>query len=109
MRTFVGGARDPKALDRSDAELVQQAVAGLKPLLGIAGSSLLTKVYRWDRGGAQYEVGHASKLAAIEQLLSQHQGMFLTGSAFRGVGIPDCVADGRATGKKVTEYLTGVP
>jgi protoporphyrinogen/coproporphyrinogen III oxidase len=108
MRAFVGGARDPRALDRSDAELVDQALAGLRPLLGIGGDPLFTKVYRWERAGAQHEVGHGSRLGAIARLLGQHQGIFLTGSAYRGVGIPDCVADGRATGKQVTAYLTGV-
>jgi oxygen-dependent protoporphyrinogen oxidase len=107
MRAFVGGARDPRALERSDAELVERAHASLRQLLGIAGDPLFTRVYRWERAGAQHEVGHASKLAAIRRLLGQHQGIFLTGSAYRGVGIPDCVADGRATGTQVTEYLTG--
>ncbi len=106
MRAFVGGARDPRALERSDAELVEQVLASLRPLLGIGDDPLFTKVYRWERAGAQHEVGHASKLAGIARLLGEHQGIFLTGSAYRGVGIPDCVADGRATGKQVTDYLT---
>jgi oxygen-dependent protoporphyrinogen oxidase len=106
MRAFVGGARDPRALERSDAELVEQVLASLRPLLGIGDDPLFTKVYRWERAGAQHEVGHGSKLAGIARLLGEHQGIFLTGSAYRGVGIPDCVADGRATGKQVTDYLT---
>jgi len=32
-------------------------------------------------------------------------GLHLTGSGYRGVGIPDCVADGRATAKKVCTWL----
>jgi len=106
MRAFVGGARDPRALERSDAELVEQALAAFKPLLGISADPVLTKVYRWERSGAQHEVGHSAKLAAIAQLLPRNPGIFLTGSAYRGVGIPDCVADGRATAKQVKEYLT---
>jgi protoporphyrinogen oxidase len=31
--------------------------------------------------------------------------MFLTGSAYRGVGIPDCVADARATARRVVSWL----
>src|SRR5262245_59638119 len=84
MRAFVGGARDPRALDRSDEELVGQALTSLRPLLGIGGDPLFTKVYRWERAGAQHEVGHDSKLASIARLLGRHPGMFLTGSAYRG-------------------------
>jgi protoporphyrinogen oxidase len=29
----------------------------------------------------------------------------VTGSGFRGVGIPDCVADGRATARQVVTWL----
>src|SRR5207245_10434860 len=45
MRTFLGGARDPQALERSDAELVRASLAALRPLLGIEGEPLLTRVY----------------------------------------------------------------
>jgi oxygen-dependent protoporphyrinogen oxidase len=105
LRAFAGGARDPRALERSDAELVGVSLAALTPLLGITGDPLLTRVYRWERASAQHDVGHAARLEAIERTLTRRPGLFLTGSGFRGVGIPDCVADGRATGKQVAEWL----
>src|SRR5262249_25093674 len=99
LRAFVGGARDPHALERSDAELVKEALAALTPLLGIAGPPLLSRVYRWERANAQHEVGHLERMAAIESTLARHAGLYVTGSGFRGTGIPDCIADGRATAK----------
>jgi oxygen-dependent protoporphyrinogen oxidase len=105
MRTFVGGARDPQALERSDAELVRMSMAALTPLLGIGRDPLLTRVYRWDRGNAQHEVGHLDRMAAIDKALARHAGLFLTGSGFRGAGIPDCVADGRKTGAAAAAFI----
>ena len=105
MRTFVGGARDPRALERPDDELIRLSLAALSPLLGISAPPLMTRVYRWERASAQHEVGHAARLDAIERSIAQHPGLFVTGSGFRGVGIPDCIADGRATGKQVAEWL----
>jgi oxygen-dependent protoporphyrinogen oxidase len=105
LRAFVGGARDPRALETSDAELVAAALTALRPLLGIVGEPLLRRVYRWDRGNAQHEVGHLDRLARIETALSTIPGLHLTGSGYRGVGIPDCVADGRATARKVCAWL----
>jgi oxygen-dependent protoporphyrinogen oxidase len=35
LRTFVGGARDPRMLDRDDRELVALSIRALQPLLGI--------------------------------------------------------------------------
>jgi oxygen-dependent protoporphyrinogen oxidase len=105
VRTFVGGARDPDALSKSDAELVDISLAALTPLLGIRGRPLVSRVYRFERANAQHEIGHLTRLAAIERALARRPGLFVTGSGFRGVGIPDCVADGRATGRQVAESL----
>jgi oxygen-dependent protoporphyrinogen oxidase len=105
MRAFVGGARDPGALEQTDDELVRIAMSALGPLLGISGAPAWTRVYRFERKSAQHEVGHLDRVAAIDRLLAGHPGLFLTGSGFRGVGIPDCVADARATARKVSECL----
>ena len=105
LRAFAGGARDPRALERSDAELVAMSMAALGPLAGIQGEPLFTRVYRWERSNAQHEVGHLDRVAAIDRALAQHPGFFVTGSGFRGVGIPDCVADGRATARNVATWL----
>ena len=106
MRAFVGGARDPGALDKRDDELVHIALSALRPLLGITGDPLMTRVYRFERKSAQHDVGHLDRIAAIDARLAAHPGLFVTGSGFRGVGIPDCVADARATARKVVECLS---
>jgi len=105
MRAFVGGARDPGALEKNDDDLVASALAALRPLLGISGAPSMTRVYRFERKSAQHDVGHLDRMAAIERRLAATPGLFLTGSGFRGVGIPDCVADARATARKVSECL----
>jgi protoporphyrinogen/coproporphyrinogen III oxidase len=105
LRAFVGGARDPHALERSDEELAREALTALTPLLGIAAPPLLSRVYRWERANAQHEVGHLARMAAIENTLARHEGLYVTGSGFRGTGIPDCIADGRATARTASEKV----
>jgi oxygen-dependent protoporphyrinogen oxidase len=105
MRAFVGGARDPDALDHTDAELVASSLAALRPLLGITGAPLFTRVYRWERANAQHNVGHLARLDALDRALARRPGLFMTGSGLRGVGIPDCVADGRATAARIAQQL----
>jgi oxygen-dependent protoporphyrinogen oxidase len=109
LRAFVGGARDPQAIARSDEELTALALNALRPLLGITEWPMMTRVYRWERANAQYEVGHLKRVAAIDRAIAGHPGLFVTGSGFRGVGIPDCIADGRATARQLTEWLAKVP
>ena len=47
-----------------------------------------------------------ARMTEIDLALSRHPGVFVTGSGFRVVGIPDCVADGRSTGGAVAAWLT---
>jgi protoporphyrinogen/coproporphyrinogen III oxidase len=105
LRAFVGGARDPRMLERSDPELVAQAIAALTPLLGIRAQPIFSRVYRFERANAQHEVGHLVRVAAIDRALARAPGLFLTGSGLRGVGIPDCIADARATAQQVIAWL----
>jgi oxygen-dependent protoporphyrinogen oxidase len=106
LRTFIGGARDPEALTRSDAELIAASQAELGRLLGIRGEPLFTRLHRWERANAQHDVGHLDLVAAIDHHLAHAPGLFVTGSGFRGVGVPDCVADARTTAAHVAAYLS---
>jgi oxygen-dependent protoporphyrinogen oxidase len=106
LRAFMGGARDPQAMQRSDRELADVAIAEMSRLLGIQGPPIFTRLHRWERANAQHDVGHLDLVADIERRLAAQPGLFVTGSGFRGVGVPDCVADGRATAQRVAEWLT---
>lgn len=106
LRAFVGGARDPEVMSRMDGELVSAAQHELGRLLGIRGEPIFSKLHRWDRANAQHDVGHLDIIAAIDRRLAALPGLFVTGSGFRGVGIPDCVADARATGAQVAQWLS---
>jgi oxygen-dependent protoporphyrinogen oxidase len=105
LRTFVGGARDPQALEKSDKELAALSIKAIGPLLGLRGEPVLARIYRWERASAQHEVGHLARMAAIDRALTRHPGLFVTGSGFRGVGIPDCIADGRKTATAAAAWL----
>jgi protoporphyrinogen/coproporphyrinogen III oxidase len=53
-------------------------------------------VFRWPRAMPQYTLGHLERLATIERRLAGWPGLFVAGNAYRGVGIPDCIASGEA-------------
>ena len=107
LRGFLGGGRDPHRLDASDAELIELARRELTALLGISGDPLFTRLFRWTRQSPQYEVGHTQRVASIEQRLAGLPGVFITGSGFRAIGIPDCIADGRDTAGRAASFIAG--
>ena len=106
IRGFLGGGRDPDRLDAPDHELIEGAQEELGSLLGISGAPLFTRIYRWTRQSPQYEVGHLQRVAEIEHRLTALPGIFVTGSGFRAIGIPDCVSDARATAARAAEFVS---
>ena len=97
LRAFLGGARDPDVLAKSDQELADVALGDLTKILGIRGLPTFTRVYRWNRSSPQQDVGHSELMKSIDAKLATHPGLFVSAAGFRGVGIPDCIADARAT------------
>jgi len=105
LRAFLGGGRDPHRLDQDDRELIELARTALTEVMGISGPPLFSRLYRWTRQSPQYEVGHLRRVAAIDEHLSRLPGLFVTGSGFRAIGIPDCIADGRATAERAARFV----
>lgn len=106
IRGFLGGGRDPSRFDRSDEELVDAAREELEAVLDIHGPPLFSRLFRWPRQSPQYQVGHLDRVAAIDQRIGSIPGVFLTGSGFRAIGIPDCIADGRRIAATAAQYVT---
>jgi protoporphyrinogen/coproporphyrinogen III oxidase len=108
VRCFVGraGAEEPARLP--DPDLVEVAGREVGEAVGLTARPASSRVIRWNRAMPQYEVGHLDRLAGIEDALAtEAPGVFVTGSAFRGVGIADCIRQGQETARRVTAFLQG--
>ncbi len=103
LRVFFGGSRSPESMALDDDALRQVVRAELQSLLGIRAKPLFDRIYRWHNANPQYDVGHLDLLEAIEAALPP--GIYLTGSPYRGVGIPDCVHQAQQTAEQVIQYL----
>jgi protoporphyrinogen/coproporphyrinogen III oxidase len=105
LRAFLGGARNPDILAKTDRELAEIAVREMSEILDIHGAPSFTRVYRWNRSSPQQEVGHQELVTRIDTQLARHPGLFISAAGFRGVGIPDCVADARAVAAAAAEFV----
>ncbi len=106
IRAFIGGAVQPELLDLPDRELTRIAREELAELLQISGEPLLADVARWPRSMPQYHVGHLIRVNRIERLAERHSYFALAGNAYRGVGIPQCIASGQSAAERIAAKLT---
>jgi protoporphyrinogen/coproporphyrinogen III oxidase len=106
LRAFIGGAHDPEAVLLDDDALIGVTSREVGAVLGIDVPPRLARVHRWIAAGAQHHVGQAARIAALEARLVRQPGLLAAGSGFRSVGIPDCVADGRAAGAAAAAFVT---
>ncbi len=97
LRFFVGGYAQEEIAELNDAEMLQAVRGELRDILGIRGEPDVVRIYRWPRGNPQYDVGHLERVARMEALAAEVPGLHLTGSAYRGIGIPGCVANAERT------------
>lgn len=92
LRVFMGGRLQPELIDWSDEDLIETARKEVADLLGLSSPPLETVVRRWREAMPQYEVGHVQLIDRIEQQVRALPGLQLVGNAYRGVGIPHCIA-----------------
>jgi oxygen-dependent protoporphyrinogen oxidase len=105
LRAFVGGSLQEELFNLDDAEMERAVRQELEQLLGVRAAPLFIRIARYPRSMPQYLVGHLSLVDQIEKKAAEHPGLALAGSAYRGVGIADCVRSGEAA----AETVFGVP
>jgi oxygen-dependent protoporphyrinogen oxidase len=104
IRVFFGGSRNPEIVDRSDEDLFAIARRELHALLGIDAPPVFHRIFRWHNATPQYDVGHLSRVEAIEAALPP--GVYVTGSPYRGIGIPDCVHQAQQTADQLWQQIS---
>jgi oxygen-dependent protoporphyrinogen oxidase len=109
VRCYLGGMGREEIVKADDETMVRRVTEELSALAGIARPPLFAEVHRWERGMPQYEVGHLQRLDHIQRQLKPYGGLYLTGAAYRGIGIPDCVRDGTETAHQVIRHLFDRP
>ncbi|HXI04674.1 MAG TPA: protoporphyrinogen oxidase, partial [Candidatus Saccharimonadales bacterium] len=105
VRTFIGGALDEERASLADGPLVDAVRKDLAEIVGLRADPILVHVQRWPKTNPQHEVGHAEKVAAVDRRLASLPGLFVTGSALRGIGIPDGVVMGRDAAGGILRFL----
>jgi oxygen-dependent protoporphyrinogen oxidase len=104
LRVFFGGTRSPATMECDDAHLLDVVRNELRRALGIDAVPLFHRIHRWPRANPQYDVGHLERVARIESGLPGR--LYVTGGAYRGVGVPDCIYQSRCTVERLLNEIS---
>jgi oxygen-dependent protoporphyrinogen oxidase len=107
MRVFMGHAgSDSDIAPGSEECLARTAHEELTAILGIESEPVFHRTDLWLNSMPQYKVGHLELVDRIARSLDPFPGLILSGSAYRGVGIPDCVRQGREAADRALKAIT---
>lgn len=106
IRAFVGRVGDEAIVDLPDAEIEKIVLADLNKIIQITGQPDFTIVTRWKKDRPQYRVGHKQRIeAARTELQAKFPRVKLAGASYNGVGLPDCIDQGRAAVREIMDEL----
>jgi oxygen-dependent protoporphyrinogen oxidase len=102
---------DPDAftnLNRLDEDkLIRVALKDIEKSLGITGKPVTAKVTKWDHQMPKYHLKHRKTIEALDSAMSaEFPNVILAGCSYYGVGIADCIKNGRDTAQKIIDSLT---
>lgn len=95
LRVLLGGVFAPDVVTRDDAATLQLTLSHLRQSLGISRPPELVHTITWPQAIPQYLVGHTARVARIRTALRSLTGLYLTGNAYSGVGLNDCVCEAK--------------
>jgi oxygen-dependent protoporphyrinogen oxidase len=100
VRASVGRAGDGDAvLQLDDADLLRSVLDDLGATMGLVGGPADVRISRWPSSLPQYAPGHLDRVAALEAAVRRDTpGVHLAGAAYRGLGVPACIRQGREAG-----------
>lgn len=91
LRTMVGGARASALAMQSKGRLRDIVTGELRGIMGLKELPDFIRIYSHEKAIPQYNTGHQKKLINIEDLLLKYKGLYITGNAYRGISVNDCI------------------
>ncbi|WP_256760056.1 protoporphyrinogen oxidase [Cohnella sp. WQ 127256] len=96
IRCYVGRAGDERGVELSDEVLAGVVQRDLYDLMGLTATPIFVEITRLRHSMPQYPIGHIDAIASFrENMKDELPGVLTTGAAFEGVGLPDCIAQGK--------------
>ncbi|TNF54986.1 protoporphyrinogen oxidase [bacterium] len=101
LRTMVGGARASDIAMQKDEGILRDVMEELHTIMGITTDPEFVRIYKHEQAIPQYNVGHQRILNDIQAIVNKWKGFYLTGNAYRGISLNDCIENSYKWSEKI--------
>lgn len=106
LRAFVGRVGEEAIVDLPDDKIEEIVLADLNKIITINGKPDFSVITRFKEDRPQYRVGHRDLIDKARAELKEHfPQVKLAGASYAGVGLPDCIDQGRVAVHEVLDEL----
>lgn len=106
LRCYIGRGGAEEWVSLSDEQLVSAVLHDLKEIMGIQTKPLFHVITRLEHSMPQYPVKHVEELKKVRaDLAVDTPGVYLCGAGYEGVGIPDCIQQGKEAAEQLVTYF----
>jgi protoporphyrinogen/coproporphyrinogen III oxidase len=105
LRSMLGGVRMSDLALQDENKLTDIVMAELRYVMGITVQPDFVKVYTHKQGIPQYPLGHQQRLATIDKMASNFNRLYVTGNAYRGIGVNDCIENSYRLAERIVQEI----
>jgi protoporphyrinogen/coproporphyrinogen III oxidase len=88
--------------EMNEVELLEVARKDIRKSLGITAEPVTSEVTNWSNNMPNYLISHPKSVEALEkEFAATYPGILLAGCSYYGVGIPDCIGNGKSIAAKI--------
>jgi len=105
LRSMLGGARRSDLALENEEKLITLVMDELRDIMGITVQPDFAKVYTHRKGIPQYFLGHDQKTAQIAGICKNYKGFYVTGNAYGGIGVNDCIENSHKLAERILQEI----
>jgi oxygen-dependent protoporphyrinogen oxidase len=106
LSSYIGGSRQPSAINFSTSESVEHVLRDISPLLGISASPVMGRVDKHVKALPLYHGNYHQNMIAIKQELHQLPGLHIEANYIGGVSVRDRIVSSKETASKIIAYCS---
>ena len=105
LRSMLGGVRRSELALEDEDKLKNLVMDELRDIMKIDVQPDFARVYKHEKGIPQYSLGHEKRLENINEISSRFKRFYITGNAYRGIGVNDCIENSYKLAERIVKEI----